>query len=340
MNAKKIIVHFLIKNENQQKATIDLSQELLEINEKSLDLIERLNLSYKNTQITYAFFNDDGQNVFPIEFEKYYNKFSEKSFLEFSQKTAINLKEKIENISPAKGGYLVFCEYEVLNRSYIAVYLIRDTIGMLFRKDNNKSAFVIRSAEHLDLDKLAMACRINLEQYKAGGGKYLSFMKRKMYDISEYFINWISIQDRENNKTLTESLYELINTVDLPEDETGQEISRDIFRERVFNYISTLDTKIVNINDLSEHFYSNETFLRDYAETNNLSINTEFVPDNRIMKKFIRIDLDSDGIHVRFSREDLKTKIWFDEDHPNRVIIESEKFVGDLKREVEQGEVD
>jgi len=333
MKAQKIIVHSLIKKENQQKATVDLSHSLLGLDEMSLGLIEKLDDSYKNTQITYAVFNNDPADVFPAEFENYYRLNNDQAFLAFSQKAVTNLKQRVENISPAKGGYLVFTQYGINNRNYVAVFLIRDTVGVLFKKDHSKSAYVINPAEHLDLNKLAMACRVDLDYYSSKNGKYLSFMKRKMDDISDYFIKWISVQDRENNKTLTQSLYQLINIVDLPKNELGEETPREAFREQVFDYVKT--SKLVNIDELSEHFYSDSTFLRISAENNKIAINTEFKPDSKVMKKFVRIDLSSDGIQVRFSRGDLNTKIRIDEDNRNRVIIESAKFARELQKEIE-----
>ena len=98
----------------------------------------------------------------------------------FPQETLKNLRDQVVNISPAKGGFLVFTDYENDLRDYVSVFLIRDTIGMLFKMDKGKSSFTINPAEHLDLDKLAMACKIDITKYKQDSGKYLSFIKRKM----------------------------------------------------------------------------------------------------------------------------------------------------------------
>lgn len=338
MNVDKIIVHQLIKNESEQRASVDISRDLLDINELSVNLVQKLDASYKKTQITYAFFDTENRNIFPEEFQNYIEDGSDVSFIQFSQNAMSNLRDKVEGISPAKGGFIVFSQYEVDGRGYVGIYLIRDTIGMLFRKDRGRSAFIINPTEHLDLDKLAMACKIDLDQYRANNGKYLSFMKRKMNDLSEYFVNWVSVSDRESNKILTQNLFSLVNQVNLPRDDNNQEISRDAFRAEVYRYVNSLPTKIVNINDLSEHFYSDETYLADFAERNNISINTEFTPVSSEMKKFVQIDLDSDGIHVQFSRKELNTKVRFDRQNRNVVIIESEQFATALRQEIDRND--
>lgn len=338
MNVDKIVVHQLNKNDGQQRASVDLSQELLDVDELSVNLVEKLDASYARTQITYAFFDNANSNVFPLEFANYIQNETGDSFLAFSQNTIVNLKDRVESIAPAKGGFLVFCQYNTNDRDYIGIYLIRDTVGMLFRKDRGRSAYIINPAEHLDLDKLAMACKIDLGQYRANDGKYLSFMKRRMNDISEYFVNWISVTDRESNKILTKNLFSLINLANPPRDDNGQELSRETFRAEVFRYVSTLPTKMINMNELSEHFYSDETYLINFAESNNISINTEFRPDSSEMKKFVQIDLDEDGIHVQFSRREINTKIRFDRQNSNIVIIDSERFANALRSEIERND--
>jgi nucleoid-associated protein len=326
------VVHSLIKNENQQTASVDLSQELLDINEISVELVQRLDASYRKSEITNAIFDDTSGNVFPKEFKKYLSQKRNDDFLFFTSETTNNLKDQVQNIAPAKGGFLVFAEYSVDARNYISVFLIRDTIGMLFSKDNRKGSYIINPAEHLDLDKLAMACKMDLLKYETNGGKYLGFIKRKMETISKYFINWISVKERESNAIFTDSLYELISQIDLPLDENQKEIPRDEFMAKVFDYVKSAPSGTININDLSKFFYTHETHMVDFAEKNNFVIDTVFQPDGRVMRKFIRIDVDSDGIHIRFSRGELQKKIRFDPSNKNIVIIESKKFADDLRK--------
>jgi nucleoid-associated protein len=244
MNVNKVVVHSLVKTEGQQSASVDLSQELLDIDDMAISLIQRLDASYRKTEMTNAIFDDTNGHIFPKEFNDYLKLNTDDAFLFFSQETIKNLRDQVVNISPAKGGFLVFAEYKNDVRDYVSVFLIRDTIGMLFKKDKGKSSFTINPAEHLDLDKLAMACKIDITKYKQDSGKYLSFIKRKMENISEYFINWIAVKERESNKIFTESLYALINLVDLPLDKDGVEIHREIFRSKIFDYVMSSPSNI------------------------------------------------------------------------------------------------
>lgn len=335
MEVHKIIVHYLIKYEGEQKVNLDLSNGLLDIDTDAINLINRLNASYNKSQITYAVFDEADGNEFPQLFKNYLASIEQNSFLDFTRRSTEILKMKIENISPAKGGFLIFSEYMNDGNQYLSVYLIRDTVGILFKKDKS-SSFKINPAEHLDLDKLAMACRINIGKYKGKDGKYISVLKRKMSDISVYFINWIAATDKESNKTFTNNFYQLINLADCPKDEEGEEIPRDLFKKKVYDYINSSPSKIVNINDVSQYFYGDESFLAQFAEKKEIYINTEFQPNSTEMKKFLRINLESDGISIRFSRGELhNNKIRFDDENKNVVIIESERFASDLRREID-----
>ena len=281
MEVNKIVVHYLNKTENQQRAEADLSQALLSIDGRSIDLITRLSSKYKDASISYAMFDDSEGKIFPKEFKDYLNRNSDQSFLHFSCEAVKHLRDGVVNIAPAKGGFLVFSDYEIDNRKYVSVYLVRDTIGMLFRKDKTKSSYTINPAEHLDLEKLAMGCNIDLNRYQLGDGRYLTFIKgTKLDDVSAYFINWISIKERESNRVFTENLYELVKQVDLPSDENGKEMPRNVFKSKVYDYINSAPSKTINVRELSDFFYSNRTYLADFAEKSDLLIDTEFRPDN------------------------------------------------------------
>jgi len=333
-----VIVHFLEKNENQQSANVDFSRDLLPINVESIELVEKLHASYRKASITYANFNDRLGKVFPSEFKSYLNILTPEAFRDFSQNAIYSLRDIIANIPPAKGGFLVFAEYEIDGSNYLSVYLIRDTKGMLFEKKDDMSSYVIQPTEHLDLDKLAMACRVDVDGYQNQQNMYLSFIKRKMSDISQYFVNWISVSSSISNKILTENLFELINLAEHPVNEYGNKISLVEFQKSVFDYVSSSPSNSVNLNSISRHFYENERYLQNLATKNELLIDTEFLPNPRIMKQFLQIRVNSDGIRIDISRRASKRKIRFDAVKKDIVIIQSAKFASDLRKEINETE--
>lgn len=335
MELHRIIVHLLNKEVSKTGASTELSDLLMDLNDRSKDLVRKLDDSYRRKRITYAIFNEEEGRVFPDEFKSFSNDLNDRSFVEFSRNSVMNLRNMIENIAPAKGGYLVFAHYSVNAEAYTSVFLIRNTQGMLFKRDSENRTFIIDPQIHLDLDRLAMACRIKFDKYYSREGKYLSFIKHRMSDISEYFINWIAAIETKNNKIMTKDLYNLVNSLKLPEDDQGKELDIGEFRQKIYDYVKSQPAKQVDLLNLSEHFYNDEKYIADSLETLGYEIDTEFIADNSALKRFIRINVESDGILMRFDRSQLNSKVRIDDDNRNVVIIESEKFAKDLRDEID-----
>jgi len=343
INVKRIAIHHLIKEEGKPDAKVDYSDKLLDIDKQAINLIEKLDDSYKTKEIvTYAVFEKDKDKKFPEEFSKYIKLKAEgcsdniklrtdTAFLAFSKESSSDIKKQVTNIYPAKGGYLVFSEYEINNGEFLSVFLIRNTSGMLFKKDTSTSTFKINPTIHLDLDKLAMACKVDVNNYSNSAEKYLSFIKGKQNDISQYFIKWISAVEIESNKTFTDDFYKLIDFAKCPKDYSDIAISRDLFQKQVYDDYKSSPKKRVNLIELSKKLYNEPKYLINLAEKKKLRINTEFLPNNRVMKNFIQIEIESDGIKMRFSRAKMEKKIFIEN---NTVIIKSVKFAKTLKEEL------
>ncbi len=111
ISIKYLIVHELIKETQQTEARIELSKDCLPITDRSKRLIGQLNSRYDREIIQYAKFDRDNGKLFPEEYEKYHANPSEETFLELTQRALRNLRDQIQNILLAKGGYLVFFDY-------------------------------------------------------------------------------------------------------------------------------------------------------------------------------------------------------------------------------------
>jgi nucleoid-associated protein len=56
------------------------------------------------------------------------------------------------------------------------------------------------------------------------------------------------------------------------------------------------------------------------------------------MKKFIRVDVKADGIQLRFTRGEYNRLVRIDQNNPNVIIIESERFANKLREELNNNE--
>lgn len=337
MIVNKVIIHELIKEQRVTEATEFLSSNVYTVNQDTFDLVDKLNKSFIRDSIIYAIFkNEEGDN-FPNYFSRYMdtNKVDD-DFIQFTRATILNLKQIIRPVVFAKGGYFVFAEYSENDTLYLSVFLIRDEKGIVFRKNVDGNGFEINSVSHLNTNKLSMGCRINLNKYVMQDGKYLALIKNNQADISDYFNFWISTDQPDSSTEYTETLYQIISHVNAPLDpDTGISYSIDDFRKHVHDYIKNRPNRIVNISEMSTYFYQDSNYIALFAEQNNYIIDSEFKADGRRLKKFCKLDINSDGIQLRFSRGDFRTKIKISDDNPNVVYIESNAFASKLRSETQ-----
>ena len=333
MKLNRIIIHELQKEEMKKNVTLVLSGNVTNVNKKSLNLIIELDKKYQKTY-SYAKFDFSDDQVFPHEFQNYLNNVNDDSFKEFSLLTIKELKKQISNIPQIKGGFFVYSDYTKDDNNYISVFLARNTNGSLFKKNKQSDAFQIDDAVHVDMENLVMACRINVNRYP-DDGKYLGFVKKGIPDIRDYFINWLSASELESSKILTDSFYDLVNKLELPiDEETNEKITLDDFREKTYNWIKSQPNQEVHLANFSNHFYGDDHYVVDFANSNNIVIDTHFKADPGSLKRFVRINVSADGIQLRFTRGELNEKVDFLGNDPNVVLINSKKFADALRIEI------
>ncbi len=311
MRLNKLVVHNLLKELNEMEAKIVLSQELMPINALSHLLVSRLVDTYTNTSPTYAVF-DQAEKPFARAFRLFFENNTDENFLLFSQNTAELLRREVEREGFAKGGYLVFTEYEENEADddskipYFSIFLIRDTKEILFKWVDDEPSPQINTQEILNLNKLAMACRIRGDNYEQREGKYLTMIKRGLPDISAYFIRWISAGEKENSETYTNNLLNLLNMADLPLDENNVALSIDDFINEVVDHIKRTPGKKVDLYNITRTFYPREKYQENYlvnlADRNNIMIGSEFVADGRTLNRLNTINVKYGDLQIKFPR--------------------------------------
>lgn len=332
----KIVIHELKKESESNEVELILSDDLIPNDEDSAALIVALSASYKSDKILYAIFDDSEGRYFPEKFNIYRDSAREnQNFIDFSRQVIGNLETLIAPVTFATGGYFIFAEYSENGNNFIAIFLIRDVEGKILNKTAN--SFAIQTVEYIDTKNLAMACRINENRINSNDINYLSFTQLRQQEVSEYFKTWISIKQLESSAEYTKTLYSIISQIETPKNpETNIQYDLQTFRDLVYDYVSKNPNKTVNIKHLSEYFYKEEDKISNYAIQNNLSIDTEFRYNGTQLKKFVKVEINRDGINLKFSRGALNEKVRFSEENPNQIIIESESFARALRNQVDQ----
>lgn len=337
MNITHIVIHELEKESGKTRASLTLFDSAINSTDtRVINLITELNNRYRNRSETYGVFDKSNPTIFHSSFENYFKKNTEEAFIEFSKLSSKDLKTRIEGIAAAKGGYLIFVHYEHI-RKYVGIFLVRNTVGVSFKKDIDGHKFNIADVQHIDFENLAMACRINLDAYQGEGIRYLSFINKKSDDMSHFFTRWISSTDTETNEEDTNNLYNLLHQVELPlDEETKTPIDIFILLDRVYTSIKSTPGRVVNIRNLSASLFGDADYLPNYIEENNIIINGEFKAHPRAIYKFIRVRAKADEVELSFPRTAYKKIVRFDERDPSQIIITSEKLVNEIKTMLER----
>lgn len=337
MNIHRIIVHEVKKEANRKDTKIVLSDQLIPISTESKRLVETLSKSYNSDKITYGIFDLTSSSYFPTRYNVYESITSKKDndFIELTKDQISGIKSFISQKNFAKGGYFLFTEYEVNGTPFYGIFLLRDTAGNTLKRVGN--TFEVDSVEYLDTNHLAMAFRLNKDNYKGQIGNYISFTKRNQPDVSEYFTDWICATKLESSTEFTNKLYNIINSIPLPKNpDTNIEYTIDEVRNMVYDHARSNAQKNINLKSLSEHIYGDENIIQDFATTNVIEIDTEFRFDRNALKKFVQLSINVDGIKLKFSRGDFGSKVRIAEGESNAIIIESEEFAKKLRFEIQQ----
>lgn len=344
VSVNKIVIHQIIKEPREKKAEKYFAEELIELpNSNASNLVGRINKAFEEDEIVYSTFAETGDSDFPNTFKEYHeSRAKDEHFLSFTTKTLEELRKKLINVVAAKGGYYVFAEYTFNKEEFIGVFLIRDTEGLWFKKKKGKKGFDVDTITYMNLDKLAMACRINVSKFqKRKDEHYLTLIRKNQEVISDYFYEWISTSSKESSKEFTEALYDIITRLEPPVNTvTSKTYSLDDLRKDILAFVNEKKRE-VSLREIGETFYGDKEKLIKFAKDNGITIDHSFKADKRGLNKFKHININSDGIKVQFSHGDFtKKKVRFSDENTNIVIIESEKFANALRKELEDYNID
>lgn len=333
MRVDKVIIHELNKPLGTSGAKLSKSKTLMDNTHADVvGLISELNKRYRKRDEKQGVFDKGNPTQFHTSFFDFFNNNSDEKFIEFSHIASENLKDRIEGIGSAKGGYLVYSLY-FDHRAYCSVFFVRDTTGMRFKRNKTIESFDIDKVQHIDFEKLAMACRINMDMFTAPDKKYLSFIHNRNDDLSRYFVNWISSSDTVSSEEETKLLLNVLRTIEMPiNPNTNQPYDRDEVIRNSHRHIIANPTRSVNLYDLSKNIFDDENYLPDFIYKNNPDIPTEFKGHYPTLKLFVRVYAKADNIELNFYPSAYREgRIKFDENDSSQVIIRSADLVKQIK---------
>lgn len=334
MNLNRLIIHEIIKTENQTgKVDIDLSDDLATKDSQAINFVTELNNRYRNLRQSNGKFREATVAVFPNHFGEYSKQNGDKEFVDFSKSSVSLLQGIISASAPAKGGYIVFADY-IESQHFIGVFLIRNKSGNTLQKKKTDTKYIINETLHIDFEHLAMACRINKNLYTLGTGSYLTFINRKNID-SNFFTNWICADELINNTEDTRNLLKILKQIEPPVDENGHSINQIDFINAVYKFIKdTPKGALTDLKQIGTRFYEDENKLTSFAQDASITLNHQFKPDTAVLRQFVNIKAKADNIDIVFPQQfldDKKIELFADE---GKIIIKSSALIEKIKAEM------
>lgn len=290
----QLAIHELIKHADASDAELRLSDRLQLIDEKAEQLIRQLHrtFSLKNDVLNGRLAAPEDA-LFPGYFQMLQeSRFSEEGFLGFSRDSMQALQLSLQGVVGAKGGYLVYTFYSVgegeTAQQLLGIFLVRDTDGVVF-KATESGNFQLHPTAYLDIDRMALACRIRVHHNDDNWQPAAEVIKhaRSQKDISEYFVNWLGLEESVSSRDLTDHFLAAVAAAPLPiDEETGETMEHGEFREQVANFASKSPGKTINIPAFEEKFYGEEQPLQSYFAENELEMQHEFKADGRALREY------------------------------------------------------
>lgn len=318
MIIESVVIHEIIKAE--KATTLFLSDSAVDHNDEQIQaMISTLDSSFSKKTLRRAKFSDDG-------FRATIKDFTKIDLLRESKSLTNKLKESVQNIPAAKGGYLIFCTFKN-SKSFLAVFLVRDTKGSLLKQKDDKS-WDVKPTEYLDVEHFAMGAKINLDVLNSDSDdRYISLVKGNT-DISEYFENWIGLDDKKPESKDADALYDIANKIPLPE---GTE-DRDAFKKKIFDYAKSRSPKIVNLRDLSKHLYDNEDTIQKYCDDNEIDLDGEFKLSGKQLNRFFKVSVKAGGIELSAPRSSFSPQGIEVLQDGKSILIHSEKLAEEINK--------
>ncbi len=309
----QLIIHELEKEADSAEAQLFLTASVVAPSERAAALVDKLNHAFiQKEDILNGYLSSPEDALFPGYFQHLLDEqFREEAFVAFSRDTMNALQLTLQGVVGAKGGYLVYADYSEFDTRMLGIFLVRDTDGLVFQKDEPGNAFSLNAITYLNTERLAMACRIRADKYAGGQGRCAELIKhaKSQKEISEYFIHWIGLDRPESSREMTAVFLQMASELPLPADaETGQPMEESRFREKVLQFAMSSPQKTINIGEFDQEFYGQEQPAQQYLQENDLPLDEEFRFDKKTLREFYNHKVSAEKIYLYFNRSHLNTQ--------------------------------
>jgi len=355
-----IALHFLSKKEGTGEVLLRLGPENIDIGQKITAFVDGLHAIYNaKGNKAYGSFNDlvsthhestaeatnnDGDELatdsvttarFVDLMESYLN--DQQSFYVFSTQAANTLKNEIEKYDLDETGYFIVCHYEYMGGRFLLVAVI--PVSEHYSVDGELN---ISAAQHLDVNKLQLAARIDLFDYQqnASGNRYISFIKgRAGRKVSDFFLDFLGCEEGLNSKEQTQTLvqavedYVAVNQLDATE---KQQTRKELLSYCKEQKASSQDVSVQEIGKVIGHTSTdadgNEQDFYQFCQQQSYPLEESFPHDQTVVNKITKYSGYGNGISLSFERSHFGQDVVY---NPHNDSITIYKVPPNLKEQLQ-----
>lgn len=367
MKLNHIIIHELRKEQHQKIEPSKIrSTELDPENEIVIKLITGVVKLYGKRQnaAQYGVFAiNEGRGHFPDPAENY-AKNENPSVLEFKNlaKTGMDSLYTYASVnSPASGGYIIFADYTASNDHFFLAAMIKQKSGITLSENLEPEEL-----QHLELDKLTQATRINLtklskfiaeeDEEKKKEMNYLSFISSgSNKSTSGYFIASFGCLKGTASAQATKSLIKECSSFFAKKDDLKSK--KREFKTALINYLNEKinnkeSAKLYEIEDVIRKYIPNKeegqaeallTELVEHLNSEKIAVPKEFPVNKTAVKQSTQIRNKNENWELHFYKTALgeteSAQIYYDRknqkisisDLPEAMVNEIEKELAERK---------
>ncbi|REG85880.1 nucleoid-associated protein [Marinomonas pollencensis] len=320
MSITNLIVHEIQKHEGERKAILIARPNENPIDGQAEALSEQVtNLFNRSGMTTGRFSNPEGSeegSQLPALLNKHFKDNAFEDFETFSKNCAAEYLKYLEPVEEAEGGLLWFNHYELHDTHFLYIVMLKRKQGIGLGADLSLS-----QVEQIEVEKLHMALRINLNAWRAGDeGRYIAFrFGRAPKPESEYFTQFIGCDEPKVAAKETRKLVDLTSAFCQSEGISSKQANE--FKKVVSEHCQSkaeerepLEIKQI-ANEVESRFSVEQAnkFL-EIAESESFQMEKEIFVEKAALKKLTRLSGSSRALTLSFNSDLLGDSIHFNAD--------------------------
>ncbi|MFS1949571.1 nucleoid-associated protein YejK [Vibrio lentus] len=308
LHLSNVILHQLSKND-QEELIVNYRAESLENDASSESLVAELHRVF-NSKAGKGF----GSFKSDSEFQQSLHEFraGEQSFYDFSQKSALRLKDELSKYPFADEGTLVLAEYQSLATDYLFIGLLPSNQSLKVTEGLDISA-----TDYLDISKMDIVARLDLSTYDTDkeSNRYLTYIKGRVgRKVADFFLDFlqaeVGLDAKQQNQVLMQAVEDFVSDSKLEKEEA---IS---YKKQVADYCNE-QLKVgdeVQVRELSGELPASTdgTSFFDYTSEQGYELEDSFPADRATMRKLTKFVGAGGGLNVSFDSLLLGERIFYD----------------------------